>query len=79
LLKRVENLLWTVSKIELMLNPLQKEHQRLKTLMSEAVDQLRFPSAEGSIEERIEGISRDIIQLSQVVLKQEWVRVKRGE
>jgi hypothetical protein len=79
LLKRVENLLWTVSKIELMLNPLQKEHQHLKTLMSEAVDQLRFPSPEGSIEERIEGISRDIIQLSQVVLKQEWVRVKRGE
>ena len=79
LLRRVENLLRTVSKIELMLNPLEQDHQQLKALMSEAVDQLRSPSPEGSIEERIEVISRDIIQVSQAILKREWVRVKRGE
>ena len=79
LLKRVENLLRTVSKIELMLNPLEKDHQQLKALMSEAVDQLRSLPPGGSIEERIEAISRDIIQLSQAILKREWVRVKRAE
>lgn len=79
LLKRVENLLRTVSKIELMLDPLEKDHEQLKALMSEAVDQLRSPSPDGSIEERIETISRDVIQLSQAILKREWVRVKRGE
>ena len=79
LFRRVENLLRTVSKIELMLNPLEKDHQQLKALMSEAVDQLRSPPPEGDIEERIEAISRDIIQLSQAILKREWVRVKRGE
>ena len=79
LLKRVENLLRTVSKIELMLNPLEKDHQQLKASMSEAVDQLRSLPAGGSIEERIEAISRDIIQLSQAILKREWVRVKRAE
>jgi hypothetical protein len=79
LLKRVENLLRTVSKIELMLNPLEKDHQQLKALMSEAVDQLRSPPPGGSIEERIEAISRDIIQLVQAILKREWVRVKRAE
>ena len=79
LLKRVENLLRTVSKIELMLNPLEKDHQQLKALMSGAVDHLRPPPPEANIEECIEAISRDIIQLSQAVLKREWVRVKRAE
>ena len=51
----------------------------LKASMSEAVDQLRSLPAGGSIEERIEAISRDIIQLSQAILKREWVRVKRAE
>ena len=79
LLKRVENLLRTVSKIELMLNPLEKEHQQLRALMSGAVDHLRSPPPEGNIEEYIEAISRDIILLSQAILKREWVRVKRAE
>ena len=79
LFRRVENLLRTVSKIELMLNPLEKDHQQLKASMSEAVDQLRSLPAGGSIEERIEAISREIIQLSQAILKREWVRVKRAE
>jgi hypothetical protein len=79
LLKRVENLLRTVSKIELMLNPLEKNHQQLKALMSGAVDHLRSSPPKGNIEECIEAISRDIIQLSQAILKREWVRVKRAE
>jgi hypothetical protein len=48
LLKRVENLLRTVSKIELMLNPLEKDHQQLKASMSEAVNQLRSLPAGGA-------------------------------
>lgn len=79
LFRRVENLLRTVSKIELMLNPLERHHQQLKALMSEAVHQLRSPSPDGDIEERIDVISCDIIRASQAILKREWVRVKRGE
>ncbi|WP_046869699.1 hypothetical protein [Microvirga massiliensis] len=79
LFRRVESLLRTVSKIELMLNPLEKDHQQLEALMSGAVNQLRSPSPDGDIEERIDVISRDIIQASQAILKREWVRVKRGE
>ena len=33
LLRRVENLLRTMSKIELMLNPLERDHQKLNALM----------------------------------------------
>jgi hypothetical protein len=77
--RRVDNLLRTVSKIELMLNPLEHEHQKLGALMREAVDELRSPSPDGDIEERIEAASRDIMQTAQAILKQEWVRVKRGE
>ncbi|MBZ6079039.1 hypothetical protein [Microvirga puerhi] len=79
LFRRVESLLRIVSKTELMLNPLEKDHQQLKALMSEAVDQLRSPSPGEDIDERIDIISRAIIQVSQAILKREWVRVKRGE
>jgi hypothetical protein len=77
--KRVENLLRTVSKIELMLNPHEQDHQQLNVLMKEAIDQLRSPLLEDSVEDRIEVISRDITQVLQGILKQEWARVKRGE
>lgn len=79
LLRRVENLLRTMFKIELMLNRFEPDHQKLNALMKEAVDQLRSPLPEGGIEDRIEVISRDIIQVSQKFLKREWIRVKRGE
>ncbi|WP_445503061.1 hypothetical protein [Microvirga sp. G4-2] len=77
--KRVENLLRTVSKIELMLNPLEQDHQQLNVLMKEAIDQLRSPLLEDGVEDRIEAISRDITQVLQGILKHEWARVKRGE
>ncbi len=79
LLRRVENLLRTMFKIELMLNPLERDHQKLNALLKEAVDHLRAPLPEGGIEDRIEVISRGIIQVSQGILKREWLRVKRGE
>ena len=75
----MENLLRTVSKIELMLNPLEQDHQQLNVLMKEAIDQLRSPLLEDGVEDRIEVISRDITQVLQGILKQEWARVKRGE
>ncbi|ANY83753.1 hypothetical protein BB934_36600 (plasmid) [Microvirga ossetica] len=77
--RRVENLLRTVSKIELMLNPLEQDHQQLNVLTKEAIDQLRSPLLEDGVEDRIEVISRDITQVLQGILKQEWARVKRGE
>jgi hypothetical protein len=77
--RRVENLLRTVSKIELMLNPLEQDHQQLNVLMKEAIDQLRSPLLEDGVEDRVEALSRDITQVLQGILKQEWARVKRGE
>jgi hypothetical protein len=78
LFRRVEGLMRTTAKIELMLNPLEQDHQQLNTLMQEAIDQLRRPSPEHDVEDRIEHVCRDIIQVTQGILKQEWVRVKRG-
>lgn len=79
LFRRVENLLRTVSKIELMLNPLEQGHQQLNALMREGVDQLRSPPPERGIEDRIEVLSHDITQAAQAIIRREWVRVKRGE
>jgi hypothetical protein len=72
LFRRVEDLLRTVAKIELMLNPLEQDHQKLNALMQEAIDQLRRPSPEHDVEERIEQLCHDIIQVTQGILKQEW-------
>ncbi|BCH21575.1 hypothetical protein [Mesorhizobium sp. L-8-3] len=71
LYRRVENLLRTVSKIELMLNPLEHDHQQLNALMKEGVAQLRSPSPEQDVEGRVDLISHDIIQISQTILKRE--------
>lgn len=79
LLRRVEHLLRTMSKIELMLNPLEPDHQKLSALMKKAVDQLRSPFPGEEIEDRIEVVGQDIIHVSQKILKREWGRVKRGQ
>jgi hypothetical protein len=79
LFRRVENLLRTVFKVELMLNPLERDHQQLKILMKAGLEQLRSPSLQGSLEEHIEIVSGQIILVSQGILKREWARVKRGE
>ncbi len=77
--KRVETLLETVSKIELMLNPLEPDHQQLTALMKDGIAQLRSPPPGHAIEGRIELIGDEITKIAQAVLKREWVRVKRGE
>jgi hypothetical protein len=79
LLGRVEKLLRTMSMIELMLSPLERDHQTLNALMKEAADQLRSASPDRGIEDRIEGISHNMIRVTQGILKREWGRVKRGE
>ncbi len=75
---RVEGLIRTAAKIELMLNPLEEDHQNLNRLMQEAIDQLRTSSPPVDVEERVQRISREIIQVAQGILKQEWGRVKSG-
>ncbi|MCA1952049.1 MAG: hypothetical protein LDL25_05030 [Hyphomicrobiales bacterium] len=79
LFNRVESLLRTVSKIELMLNPLERDHRELNALMKEGIDHLRAPPPGHTIEAQIEEISNGITHLSQEILKREWIRVKRGE
>jgi hypothetical protein len=79
LLKRVENLLRTIAKIELMLSPFNERHQTLNTLMRDAVEELRTPTHEGELEEQIDAMSRDIVSISREILRFEWARVKRAE
>ena len=44
LFRRVKDLLRTMAKIELMLNPLEREHQQLNAVMKQGINQLRPPS-----------------------------------
>ena len=77
LLARVENLVLTVTKIRLMLNPLEQDHQNLFATMHAAVAVLRVPRPIDELEPEVEAYVESIVTQTQAILKREWIRVKQ--
>jgi hypothetical protein len=75
MLEKFERIVLAQSKIELLLNPIDADHQRLYDTIETAISRLR---AEKSLEEETEHDIRTITGLGQAILKREWQRVKRG-
>ena len=75
--EKMERFALVVSKIRLMLNPSEQDHQRLTEMLSELMKSMR------SLKEKdpVKGaqLMRDFVPLSQTILKREWERVKRVE
>ncbi len=78
ILARVEALIRTVAKIELLLNPLEADQQRLHKRMLDAIILLRGPAVEPDLKDRIDLAVTQITETAQVILKREWIRVKTG-
>ena len=75
LLDKVERMVFTESKIRLLINPTEPDHQRLLAAIETALARLRSEKADdGGTEKDIQIIT----QLAQAILKREWQRVKRG-
>ena len=76
--KDINESIFLQSKIALLLNPLEDDHNQLLDLVTKAAY-----SAKNSREERaymfMDRMCNDIIALSKSILKKEWERVKRGE
>ena len=62
-----------INKIQLLTNPKEKDHEQLNNLLH---IQLRTLSNEPANTEEVGEVSREIVRLSQTILKREWSRVK---
>ncbi len=75
--EKMERFALVISKIRLMLNPNEQDHQRLNEMLAELMKSLR------SLKEKdpVKGaqLMKDFVPLSQTILKREWERVKRVE
>lgn len=73
--EKMERFALVVSKIRLMLNPKEQDHQRLSELLSELMKSMRSLKEKNAVKGA--QLIRDFVPLSQAILKQEWERVKR--
>jgi hypothetical protein len=75
LLDKVQRMVLAQTKIRLMLNPGEADHQRLYRALDAARKRLQSEeSQEADTEADIEAITK----LAQAILKREWMRVKHG-
>jgi hypothetical protein len=75
LLEKLERIVLAQSKIRLLLNPTEADHQRLSQAIEAAFERLR---SEQSVESESQADIETITALAQSILKREWQRVKRG-
>ncbi len=75
LLEKLERIVLAQSKIRLMLNPLEADHQQLYRAIETAFKRLQ---SEDSSDSETEADIETITALAQTILKREWQRVKLG-
>ena len=75
LLEKFERIVLAQSKIQLLINPNEENHQRLTETIDAAIRRLRSEDASDS---ETEADLRTIVALAQAILKREWERVKLG-
>lgn len=75
--ERLERIHLALAKINLLLNPKEKDHQDLVKLLNDSLSATRehLSNREAVVHYR----RKEIIALSQKILKKEWERVKRGD
>jgi len=75
LLEKFERIVLAQSKIQLLINPDDENHQHLCETIDAAIRRLR---AEDASDSETEADLRTIVALAQAILKREWQRVKLG-
>ena len=61
------------TRIQLMLNPNEEDHQRLEVLMRRMVSEINYEKGK---KDEFPGLHTEVIGLSRKILKREWDRVK---
>lgn len=76
---KLEEVMKTLTKIRLMTNPHEQDHQALVATLAKGLSTFRAMSGEGDLEARIAEIVQEAVHISQGIFKREWERVKRGD
>ena len=77
-LRHFEQLVLTLIKIQLMINPLDDEHRQLLSVMEDLLTKVRTTAPSVDIQPEAEATARRIVELSLTILRREWMRVQRG-
>ena len=77
-LRQFERLVFIATKIRLMINPLENDHRELLAAMEGLLTMLRTASPSDDVQPTAEATGRQIIGISQAILRREWLRVQRG-
>ena len=75
LVEKLERMVLIQSKIRLLLNPTEPDHQRLNQAIDAAIKRLQ---PEETLDAEVEADIETITTLAQSILKREWQRVKTG-
>ena len=75
LLEKFEHIVLAQSKVQLLINPDDENHQRLCETIDDAISRLR---SEDAADADTESDIRNIVVLGQAIMKSEWHRVKLG-
>ena len=75
LLDKLEHIVLAQSKIRLLINPTEADHQHLYQAIDTAIKRLQ---SEESLDTEIRAAIETITELAQSILKREWQRVKLG-
>jgi hypothetical protein len=78
MLHEFEQLIYTFTKIRLMINPTEAQHGKLLDVMQALLVQIRTAPASVDMTEVAEAAIGEIVSTSQAMVRQEWLRVKRG-
>jgi hypothetical protein len=78
ILRQFERLVFTATKIRLMVNPLEDDHRELLAVVEGLLTTIRTAPPSADVQPGAEATGRRIIGLSHAILRREWVRVQRG-
>lgn len=75
--EKMERFALIVSKIRLMLNPNEQDHKLLSEMLGELMHSIQSLQEKDAV--KGSQLMKDFVPLSQIILKNEWERVKRVE
>jgi hypothetical protein len=78
MLREFEQLIFTFTKIRLMINPAEEHHGKLLDAMQALLVDIRSAPPSVDMSEAAELAVGRIVAMSQAMVRQEWLRVKRG-
>jgi uncharacterized membrane protein len=79
ILNRLQEIMKTFTMIRLMINPLEADHQELIAVLTKTMTTLRTAPLDEDLDPSVRQSVEEVVQISQIILKREWSRVKAGE